>query len=128
MSKHKPTIKRTIKSICLGKFLQSIMKTSLTQFIFSKVCCFKHIILKAFRWIRLKYVNHSLKIFYFRHSNNIEVAAWNYKSPIAKILDGNTLKMKATSPVLVIKNKKKYFQLVLAWMRTLVLCARLGRK
>ena len=42
---------------------------------------------------------------------SIQVAAWNYKSFIAKDFDGNTLKMKATSPIQVIKNKEQSFQL-----------------
>ena len=37
---------------------------------------------------------------YFRHSNNIQVATWNYKSLIAKWFDRrNALKMIAASPV-----------------------------
>ena len=35
-----------------------------------------------------------------------QVAAWNYKSFIAKVFDGNTLKMEATNPIQIIKNKE----------------------
>ena len=69
----------------------------------------------------------------FRHSNNIQVTAWNCKGLIAKFFDGKKLKMKVTIPVSVIKNKKQCFQLFLDWTRTLVLrfyfftCLLIGR-
>ena len=51
----------------------------------------------------------------------IQVAAWNYKNFIAKDFDGNTLKMKAASPIQVIKNKEKSFQLFPDQARFLIL-------
>ena len=39
-----------------------------------------------------------LEVFYCIHSNNIQVAALNYKSLIGKTFDRNTCKMKASSP------------------------------
>lgn len=44
----------------------------------------------------------------FKHSNNIQVTAWNYKSLITKMLHEIALKIKATSPIWVIKSKKQY--------------------
>ena len=52
---------------------------------------------------------------------SIQVAAWNYKSFIAKDFDENTLKMKAASPIQVIKNKEKRFQLSPDQARFLIL-------
>ena len=56
---------------------------------------------------------------------NIQVAAWNYKSFIAKAFDGNTLKMKTTNPIQVIKDKEESFQLFPDETCTLVLHASL---
>ena len=53
----------------------------------------------------------------------MQVAAWNYKSFIAKAFNGNTSKMKATNPVQVIKNKEYCFQLFSDQARTFVLHA-----
>ena len=52
---------------------------------------------------------------------SIQRVAWNNKSFIAKDFDGDTLKMKATSPILVIKNKEQSFQLSLDQARFLIL-------
>ena len=43
---------------------------------------------------------------YFRHSDNLHVAVWNYTRFIARTSDANTLKMKSRSPINVIKSKK----------------------
>ena len=79
--------------------------------------CFQHILLDSFRQMRLKYENHSLRRILLQtlkqHSDD--------KSLIAKTFNGSRVKVKATSPVQVIKNKKKYFQLCLDWTNTLIL-------
>ena len=66
--------------------------------------------------MRLKYENYSLRCILFQtlkqHSEE--------KNLIAKTFYGTIAKMKAASPVQVIKNKKKCFQLCLDWTNTLV--------
>ena len=52
------------------------------------------------------YENYSITVSYFTHSNNIQVAVWNYESLIAKTFDGNTLKMKAANSYLGNKEQK----------------------
>ena len=61
---------------------------------------------------------------YFRHSKDIQAAAWSHKNLIAKMFDGNPMKMKVTSLFQAIKNKKQCFQLVSDQTKSLVLRAR----
>ena len=58
-----------------GKFLQIIIKVFVTEFIFSEILCFQNILLNTFRLVTLSYENYSFEGSYFRHSNNIQVAA-----------------------------------------------------
>ena len=46
------------------------------------------------------------------------------KSSLQVTFDADTLKVKATSPISVVKNKKEYFQLILNRTHTLVACTR----
>ena len=106
------------ESICKQYF-----KIFVVDFIFSKIPCFQHIHLDRFRQIDLKYENYSLGHILFqtltRHSDD--------KSFIAKTFGESRVKMKATSPVQEIKNKKKCFQLCLGWTNTSVLTTYLLR-
>ena len=64
---------------------------------------------------------------YFRHSINIQEAAWNYKSLNAKTTSRilwNARQMKTASAPSVIKSKKQCFQLFFDQTATLVLRAR----
>ena len=73
MSKQKPIIKTTIKSMCpvalsrvstlesatgqiLLIFAEIIIETSVEEFIISKVLCFKHIFLNGFRLMSLRII------------------------------------------------------------------------
>ena len=73
--------------------------------------------LSAYSSRQLQYENYSLGRILFQtlkqHSDG--------KSLIAKTFDGRRVKRKAESPVQVIKNKNKCFQLCLDWTNTLVL-------
>ena len=90
-----------------GNFLQIIVKGSVADFKFIKIPCFQHILLNTFRWMRLKHGNYSLSRILFqtfkKHSH--------CKSLIAKTFDEITIKMKATRPIQVTKNKNCWFQL-----------------
>ena len=77
------------------------------------VICFQHILPNTSRKMRLKYGNYSLRPILFYNSD--------YKCFIAKTFDGNTFKIKATSPLQAIKNKKQCFQFYLDSTYTLVL-------
>ena len=81
-----------MKKICSKIFLQIIINTSVAEFIFSKIACFQHILVNTFR---LNYEHCSLRSILFytlkQHSD--------YKSFIAWIFDGNTLKMKAVHDI-----------------------------
>ena len=79
-------------------FLETIIRISVVIFIFIEIPSSRHILLNTFRRMRLKYENHFWEASYFRHSNRY-VAAWKYKSFIARLFDGNTLKMKAASRI-----------------------------
>ena len=88
-------------------FLTVIIKTSAAEIIFSKVPYFKHILLNYFRRICLMYENYPLRdilFLPFLTFNNIQVAAWNYKSLIAK-----TVENKKGKSYLGYKEQKKYF-------------------
>ena len=83
------------KNICLENSLQIVIKTSMAEFIFSKVSCFQHILLKTFRRMPVKYENDPLRdteqkmkeslmenfpvlcseTYFFGHTNNTNVAA-----------------------------------------------------
>ena len=58
------------KNFCSGKFLQTIIKVFVADFVFSKIPCVEHILLNTFRRMRLKHENYSLSVSYFRHLNN----------------------------------------------------------
>ena len=126
MSKHKRTIKTTIKKslrwcsqeYLFGKFLQITIKVSAAEFIFSKIPYFRIILLNTFRLVTLKYENNYFEAFYFRYSNNIQVVASNCKNLIKKLSMEIHLNRK------VIKNIKQRFQLFLNRVHALVLCAR----
>ena len=103
MYKHKPTIKVTIKSICLVLlsrifvqkiFCNFIIKASVADFLSSKIPCFQHILPKTFIFIYL-----------FTHLILDIQTTFRLPSLIAKPFVGNTLKVKAGSPIQVIKNK-----------------------
>ena len=83
------------KNFCSEKFLQIIIKASVEDFIFSKIPCFQHILLNAFRRMLLNYEKNSFMCTLFQtlkqHSD--------FKSLIVKAFDGNTFRMKAASPV-----------------------------
>ena len=83
------------KNFCSEKFLQIIIKASVEDFIFSKIPCFQHILLNAFRRMRLKYEKSSFRRALFQtlkqHSD--------LKSLIVKAFDGNTFRVKAASPI-----------------------------
>ena len=106
-----------LKNFCSEKFLQIVIKTFVVDFIFSKILCFQHIFLSSLRLMHLKYENYSLRRMLFQTSKQHSVD----KSLITKAFDGSRAKMKAASPVQVIKNKKKCFQFCLDWTNTLVL-------
>ena len=81
-----PLSRPCLFGLVFGNYYQNVC----WEFIFSKVLCFQHILPNTFTSMCLKYENCSLRdTLVFKHSNNIEVAAWNYNSLIAKILDGN---------------------------------------
>ena len=88
------------KNIYSEVFLQIIIKTSV-------IPSFRHIHLNNFQMDAFAYENCSLRRILFQtlkqHSD--------YKSLIAKVFDGNPLKMKATSVFQVINNKRQCFQL-----------------
>ena len=50
-----------LKNICSEMFLQTMIKGSVTELIFSKIPCFQHILLDTFRQMRLKHENYSLR-------------------------------------------------------------------
>ena len=66
--------------------------------------------------MRLKYEKYAFE----RHSDNIQAATFNYKSLIEKTFEGIPFKKTSLSPILVVKNKKQYFQLFLNSMRALI--------
>ena len=108
------------QDFCSENFLQIIIQPSVPNFIFSKVPCFQHILLNTCRWILLKYEKYSLRLIFFQtlkqHSD--------CKSFISKTFDRNIFKIKAASPVQIIKNKKQCFQLCLVRTYSLVLSSR----
>ena len=111
-----------MKIFCPLLFLRTfvrkiIIKTFVVEFIFSKILCFQHNLLVRFSQMRLKYEKYSLRRILFQTLNQYSVR----KSLIAKPFDGSRAKMKAASPVQVIKNSKQCFQLCLDWSNTLVL-------
>ena len=69
---------------------------------------------RTFKRICLKYENLVWETSYFRYLNKTHEGVWNCKNLNEKNLDGNTLKMKATSPINVIKIKIQCFQLFLS--------------
>ena len=116
MSKHNSIIKKAIKSICsvalsrifVGKaYCKLISKHLLRGLFWAKL----HFFLNAFRRMRPCMRTIFGRYIIWDIQTNLQVAAWNYKSFIAIAFDGNTLKMKTTNPVQVIKNKEYCFQL-----------------
>ena len=82
----------------------------MAEIIFSKVPYFKHILLNYFRRICLMYENYPLRdilFLPFLTFNNIQVAAWNYKSLIAK-----TVENKKGKSYLGYKEQKKIFPVI----------------
>ena len=62
-----------LKNVASKKFLQIITEAFVAEFNFSRIPCFRHVLLNTFERIPLKYENYSLRD-YFRHSNNVQAA------------------------------------------------------
>ena len=75
LSVNKVSVQWYSQEYLLGKFLQIVIKVFVAEFIFSKILCFQNILLNTFRLVTLSYENYSFEGSYFRHSNNIQVAA-----------------------------------------------------
>ena len=50
-----------LKNICSENFLQIIIKASVAECIFSKISCFRHILMNTLKRMRLKYETFSLR-------------------------------------------------------------------
>ena len=82
----KVSIGVVLKNMCSTNFLQNIIKSSVTEFIFSKILYFRHILLKTFRRNCLKYENYSLRRMLLRAFKQQP----DYKSLTAKTFERNT--------------------------------------
>ena len=106
-------------SVISVKTFSNLLSNHLGQFISRKFPCLQHILPNTFRKMRLKHDNYSLRCILFQTLKQNSES----KNLVAKIFNVNMFKMKAVSPIQVIKNKKQYFQLLLDRLYTLVLCA-----
>ena len=75
--------------------MQVIIKVFVAEFILRKISQFQHIPLNIFWRMSVKYENYFLKCSLYKTSKQNS----NYKSLIAKAIDGNTLNMKTASPI-----------------------------
>ena len=114
-----------LEKYLLGKISEFLSKHLWRSWFFVNFHAFSIFLWTSFWRIRAWSMKIILwKVSYFRHlfKQNSDC-----KSLIAKTFHGNTLKMKAASPIQVIQNKKQCLQLFLDRRRTLVLRTRFSR-